>query len=303
MSYEDTLYRIAQSDPRVVVMTAENRAPVRSLPSRLGERFIDVGIAEQTLVGMAAGLALGGRIPVVHALAPFLTMRAFEFIRTDIGIPRLPVKLVGFVPGVLSDANGPTHQSLEDIGLMRGIPGMQIFCPADAAELERGLPQVIDSDAPCYVRYTAQPRQAEEVAEVLRGRAEVRSRGTDVTLLSFGPLAAEAERARHELEARGLSVGSINLRWLAPLDELAIARAAMESSVVVTIEDHFLAHGLYSAVAELFVRRRITTRLLPIGMDERWFVPGRYDEVLEHAGLSGPRIAARIAEALEQKES
>jgi len=303
MSYEETLYRIAQSDPRVVVMTAENRAPVRSLPGRLGERFIDVGIAEQTLVGMAAGLALGGRIPVVHALAPFLTMRAFEFIRTDIGIPRLPVKLVGFVPGVLSDANGATHQSLEDIGLMRGIPGMQIFCPADAAELERGLPQVIESDAPCYVRYTTQPREGGEVADLPRGRAEVRSRGTDVTLLSFGPLAAEAERARHELEARGLSVGSINLRWLAPLDELAIARAAMESSLVVTIEDHFLAHGLYSAVAELFVRRRITTRLIPIGMDARWFVPGRYDEVLDHAGLSGPRIAARIAEALEQKES
>src|SRR5262245_13462283 len=113
--YADALYDLARADERIVVMTAENRAPIRSLPSLLGERFIDTGITEQTMVGMAAGLALRGRIPVIHALAAFLTMRAFEFIRTDVGIANLPVKIVGTVPGVLSEANGPTHQALEDI--------------------------------------------------------------------------------------------------------------------------------------------------------------------------------------------
>src|SRR5262249_56995043 len=103
-------------------MTVENRAAIRNLPKELGERFIDVGICEQTLIGAASGLALRGRIPVVHALASFLTLRAFEFIRTDIGIPGLPVKLIGALPGLLSESNGPTHQSLEDIALMRTVP-------------------------------------------------------------------------------------------------------------------------------------------------------------------------------------
>src|SRR5215470_10320345 len=134
-TFADALLALAREDDRVIVMTAENRAALRSLPPLLGDRFIDVGICEQTLIGAAAGLALRGRKPIVHALATFLTMRAFEFIRTDIGIPGLPVVLVGAVPGFLSDANGPTHQALEDVALMRAIPGMQVFCPADETEL------------------------------------------------------------------------------------------------------------------------------------------------------------------------
>src|ERR1041385_3725759 len=134
-TYEEVLLESALRDERVVVMTAENRAAIRNLPSKLGDRFIDVGIAEQTMIGAAAGLALRGRIPICHALATFLVLRAFEFIRTDVGIARLPVKLVGGVPGFLSDGNGPTHQAIEDVALMRGIPNMQVVCPADREEL------------------------------------------------------------------------------------------------------------------------------------------------------------------------
>src|SRR5271167_29004 len=134
-SYEDALATLADNDRRIVVMTAENRAAIRGLPQRLGDRFIDVGICEQTMIGAAAGLALRGRVPICHALATFLVLRAYEFVRTDVGIGRLPVKLVGGVPGFLSDGNGPTHQAIEDIALMRGIPNMQILCPADEEEL------------------------------------------------------------------------------------------------------------------------------------------------------------------------
>src|SRR6202035_5732138 len=107
MSYEQLLTQTALSDERFIVMTAENRALVRNIPAKLGNRFIDTGITEQTMIGAAAGLALRGRIPVVHALASFLTMRAFEFIRTDVGIAHLPVKLCGYIPGFLSDGNRP----------------------------------------------------------------------------------------------------------------------------------------------------------------------------------------------------
>src|SRR6187402_1155217 len=135
MTYEELLAEIALTDERFIVMTAENRALVRNIPGKLGSRFIDTGITEQTMIGAAAGLALRGRIPVVHALASFLSMRAFEFVRTDAGIPCLPVKLSSFIPGFLSDGNGPTHQAIEDISLMRGIPGMQVFAPADNEDM------------------------------------------------------------------------------------------------------------------------------------------------------------------------
>src|SRR5262245_177816 len=117
MSYEKTLLALAEKDPRIVVLTAENRAAIRGLPQLLGDRFIDVGIAEQTMIGVAAGLAVRGRLPICHSLATFLTLRAFEFIRTNVGIPGLPVTLVGGVPGFLSEANGPTHQAIEDVAI------------------------------------------------------------------------------------------------------------------------------------------------------------------------------------------
>ena len=122
MNYEELIKETALADERLVVMTAENRALIRNLPAVLGPRFIDTGITEQTLIGAAAGLALRGRVPVVHALATFLTLRAFEFVRTDVGIGQLPVKLSGFVPGFLSDGNGPTHQAIEDVSLMSAFP-------------------------------------------------------------------------------------------------------------------------------------------------------------------------------------
>lgn len=302
MSYEDTLYRIATEDLRIIVMTAENRAVIRGLPGKLGPRFIDVGVAEQTLVGMAAGLALAGRIVVAHALAPFLTMRAFEFIRTDVGIGALPVKLVGFIPGILSDANGPTHQALEDIALMRGIPGMKVFCPADVAELVQALPELIHDPAPCYVRYPAVSGDRSGAELPVAGRAEVLATGSDVTLLAFGALLPRARQARDALRAAGLSTGLINLRWLAPIDEHAIVRAAKQAKYVVTIEDHFIAHGLYSMVSEILQRHAVRARLIPIGMDGRWFSPGELDAVLEQEGLSGPKLALRIQRAITQKE-
>jgi transketolase len=155
LSYEAVLRELAQEDERVVVMTAENRAAIRNLPRCWGQRFIDVGISEQTMIGVAAGLSLRGRRPVCHALATFLTLRAYEFIATDLGIPNLPAVLVGGVPGFLSDANGPTHQAIDDVALMRTIPNVRVVCPADEHELADALPELIAQGSPCYVRHIA----------------------------------------------------------------------------------------------------------------------------------------------------
>ena len=298
MTYEDLLIETALADERIIVMTAENRALVRNVPRALGSRFIDTGITEQTLVGMAAGLALRGRIPIVHALAPFLTMRAFEFIRTDVGIAHLPVKLSGYIPGLLSDGNGPTHQSIEDVAIMRGIPGMEVYCPADEDDLVKMLPAVWGSDAPAYVRinhkkggYGHQPFEP--------GKAEIISEGSDLTILVYGFLFENALRATAILQGEGLSVGLINMRSLKPVDETAIVRAAKNSRMLVTIEDHLLTGGLYSIVAETLLRHRMTAHTLPFALNERWFRPGLLQEVLETEGFTPEKIAGRIKEEMQ----
>ncbi|MGZ8218478.1 transketolase family protein, partial [Methylomagnum sp.] len=249
-TYEDRLGALAETDERFVVMTAENRSAIRNLPSRLGERFIDLGICEQTMVGAAAGLALRGRIPVVHALATFLTLRAFEFIRTDVGIAHLPVKLVGTFNGFWSEANGPTHQSLEDVALMRGIPGMSVWCPADEEDLLLGLETVLRDPAPCYIRYNGARPMARHDQPFEWGRAEVWWEGHDVTLLTYGMLFGEALTAVDLLRRAGYSVGLVNMRMLKPADTGAILTAARRSGLLVTVEDHFKTGGLYSIVAE-----------------------------------------------------
>jgi len=300
-TYEEALKSIAEQNTDVIVMTAENRAAIRNLPQSLGERFIDVGICEQTLIGAAAGLALRGRIPVVHSLASFLTLRAFEFIRTDIGIAGLPVKMIGGLPGFLSEANGPTHQSLEDIALMRNIPGVQIFCPADERELVEGLPAIVASSSPCYVRCNLREQAYDHASEFQIGKAEVISEGSDITLLAYGFLVREAVGARALLECRGVSVRLINLRMLEPVDEKSIIESARSTRLLVTLEDHFQRGGLYSIVCELLVRRQLNCRVLPITFDRRWFKPALIDDALRYEGFTSSQIADRILKELQEK--
>jgi transketolase len=292
MSYEELLTELALADERFIVMTAENRALIRKLPQLMGGRFIDTGITEQTMIGAAAGLALRGRIPVVHALASFLSMRAFEFVRTDAGIPSLPVKLSAFIPGLLSDANGPTHQAIEDVSIMRGIPNVTVFAPADEDDMVKMLPTVWASPQPAYIRVnTRQTAYVHEPFEI--GKAEIISQGTDVTILTYGLLFEQALVATEILKAEGLSVGLINMRSLKPVDEQAIL-AATASELVVTLEDHFLTGGLYTIVAEVLLKHQKTANVLPFALKEKWFKPALLPAVLEHEGFTGKQVAETI---------
>jgi transketolase len=293
MTYEELLKQTALNDDRIIVMTAENRALVRNLPAVLGSRFIDTGITEQTMIGAAAGLALRGRIPVVHALASFLTMRAFEFIRTDAGIPNLPIKLSSFIPGFLSDGNGATHQAIEDISLMRGIPNMTVFAAADEDDLVKMLPQIWQLPSPSYVRICTRPPQyLHEKFEI--GKAEILSEGSDITLLTYGFCFEQTLIAKDILEKQGLSVGLLNMRSLKPIDEAAILKVVENSETIVIVEDHFHIGGLYSIVAEVLLKNQKTANVLPINLKEKWFKPSRLNEVLEYEGFTGKQIAERI---------
>jgi transketolase len=293
MSYEELLTELSLADERFIVMTAENRALIRNLPKLLGKRFIDTGITEQTMIGAAAGLALRGRIPVVHALASFLSMRAFEFIRTDAGIPSLPVKLSAFIPGLLSDANGPTHQAIEDISIMRGIPNMTVFAPADEDDMVKMMPAIWSSDKPAYTRINT--RTTAYVHEPFEpGKAEVIETGTDVTILTYGLLFEQAMVAVEILKSEGLSVGLVNMRSLKPVDEQAILDVVNSCDLVVTLEDHFLTGGLYTIIAEVLLKHQKTAKVVPFALNERWFKPALLPAVIENEGFSGKQVAETI---------
>ncbi|CAN5543460.1 transketolase family protein [soil metagenome] len=310
MTYEDILLELVNTDDRFIVMTAENRAAIRNLPSKIGNRFIDVGISEQTMIGAAAGLALKGRIPVTHALATFITLRAFEFIRTDVGIANLPVKLVGGVPGFLSDGNGPTHQAIEDISLMRGIPNMNIFCPADEEDMLIGLKEVLTHNSPFYIRYNNLKAGVTHDKNFKIGKAEIFCshsvipakaeipQSNDIAIIVYGFLLKQALEAKTLLEGKGHSVRVINLRTVKPIDEQALLSAAGECKLVVTLEDHFLTGGLYSILAEILLKNMLTVKVLPIALDNKWFRPALLNDVLEYEGFTGPQICDKILKVM-----
>ena len=300
-SYEDALHRLAEEDERLIVMTAENRAAIRTLPERLGPRFIDVGIAEQTLVGMAAGLALRGRIPVIHALATFLTQRAFEFIRTDVGIPGLPVKLVGSFPGFVSEANGPTHQAIEDVALMRGIPNMRVFCPADLDDLLIGLDTVLRDPAPYYIRYNAQSPVVTHTPDFAPGRAEVLAEGRDATFLTYGVLFSECHQAAERLRKNGLSVGLVNLRTLKPVDRESPGRAR---PFLPAPRGRSKTTSRPAACIPSWPRPcstpGVTAETLCLSLPDRWFKPALYPALLEHEGYTPEALARKVMARLER---
>lgn len=299
MTYEEALKEIVLGDETYIITTAESRKYIENIPLLMGERFIDTGITEQTLIGVSCGFALRGRTVIAHGFASFVTMRAFEFIRTDVGLGNLPVKIVGIAPGFLSTANGPAHQALEDISLMRGIPNMNILCPADMQDLVICLRKVIESQDPFYIRFNDEPAVYTHDYDYEIGKAEVVSSGKDITILVCGYLFNQALKAKEILEGKGMSVGLVNVRTPKPLDEQAVLEAAEKSKLIVTLEDHFLAGGLYSIVSELLVKNKVNANVFPIAFDNKWFKPGLINDVLEYEGFTGEKISEKILDYLK----
>lgn len=301
MNYEEFLIDILKSSDKYIVMTAENRAAIRNLPSQVADRFIDTGITEQTMIGMSAGLALRGRIPIVHALASFLTMRAFEFIRTDIGVGNLPVKLVGSVAGFLSEANGPAHQAIEDISIMRGIPNMNIFSPSDEDDMIEGMKEILPSDSPWYVRFNNQRADIRHKKFEI-GKAEMVYEGDDVVIITYGYMFKHALTITEALNLYGISTGLVNVRTLKPIDKDLIKDICSHNHLVVTLEDHFMTGGLFTIISELLAKEYIRCRILPIAL-KNWFKPAIMNDLLIHEGFSAEQVAKQIKNELERIEA
>ena len=300
-TFGEALLEAAEGDGRILALSADSSGSSGMGPfkKRFPGRHIEFGIMEQGVIGYAAGLATAGWLPFVSSIAPFVTSRVFEMIRNDLGYMRQNVKVVGRNAGLTYPDLGPTHQSLEDVAILRTIPGMVVLNPGDPREIRSVVRAAARHEGPVYIRIGALPMPVllEEGAPFEIGRGAVLRQGGDVALIGSGTALCRAWEAAGLLEQRGIRARLINLPTLKPLDRPLIVAAARETGAVVTVEEHYLAGGLGSAVAEVLAAEQ-PTRMRMIGVDDRFASNGPYEELLGLYGLQGRQIADTVAEFL-----
>lgn len=297
MSSASVLVDLAESDPSLVLVS-QDFGPVGQFTERFPDRFFDLGISEENLVGVAAGLAHAGMKPFVLAMAPFVTMRGFEQIRDDCAYNQNHVKFIAPFAGLEAGAWGATHHAIEDIALMRSIPGMVILSPADADESTRAVRAAADVDASVYIRLGSLPRLEGYDAPFEVGRAVMLGDGTDVTLVGTGGRVAAALEAREGLARSGVSARVLNMSTLKPIDREAVERAAVETGHLVTVEEHSINGGLGGAVAEI-VAELGRGRLARVGVRDVFCTEiAAHKDLVRIHGLDAAGIEAAVMQLL-----
>lgn len=295
---------LARRDERIVAVSCDSCSGggLSAFFKEFPERSVEVGISEQNAVSLCAAMARQGLRPVLVIINPFLTMRAYEQIRDDLGYMNTPVVIVGSGGGLAYSTLGSTHIALEDVGLMRSVPHLTILAPGDGDEVEFCLEQAFAADGPVYIRMPRQARSAPvEGQRTLRmGRAEVLCEGEDAALYTYGPSAEEAARACYLLREQGISLSVLNCTTLKPLDEEAIVAHARGKRAVFTLEEHSPVGGLSSAVAEALSHAGVGVPLYPLTVPDGAKNTGPYEELLDFYGLSGAGAARRIAAVLRR---
>ncbi len=302
--YGEGLLYLGQHNPDVIVMDADVAKSTRTewFLKEFPERFIDMGISEQDMLGTAAGLALTGKIPFVSTYGVFLAGRAWDQIRTTVCYANLNVKLGGAHGGISVGPDGATHQSLEEIALMRVLPNMHLIAPCDAIETKKATIAAASIPGPVYLRFAreATPIMTTEDDEWIFGQANTMRPGNDVTIIACGPILAEALVAAEQLQQAGISARVLNMHTIKPLDEDAILLAARETGAIVTAEEHQVNAGLGGAVAEVLVKN-LPVPVEMVGTQDTFGESGTADELLEAYGLSSQSIVAAAKRAIARK--
>lgn len=286
--------------PNVMVLTADlgSTAGLDRFRATYPNQFLNVGIAEQNMVGIAAGLAKEGFNVFATTFATFATMRAYEPTRVHLGYMQRNVKLIGLGSGLAMGQYGNTHYGIEDVALMRAIPGLTIISPADGAEVVKTVEALVRYDGPVYVRLTGimnNPVVYREEYDFRIGKAVWLREGTDCTLVATGTMVYESMVAAKALAEQGISAAVLNMHTIRPLDEDALARAISTTRLLVTVEEHTIVGGLGGAVAEYLARLGGAPRLLTLGLPHAFGNIGEYKYLLRKYGLTGGEIAARVA--------
>ena len=268
-------------------------------------RFFDCGIAEGNMVGIAAGLAAAGKTVVASSFAMFAAGRAFEQIRNSVAYPHLNVKICATHAGITVGEDGATHQCLEDLALMRAIPGMTVINPSDAAEGAAALKAALETDGPFYIRFGryAVPVIHDADYQFELGKGETLVDGTDLTIIATGVMVAAAIEAGYLLEqTRGIKVRIINIHTIKPLDRAIIKKAAAETGAIVVAEEHNIIGGLGSAVAE-YVSETCPCPVLRVGVQDTFGRSGKVPPLLELYGLTSEAIFLKAEAALRMKQA
>ncbi len=292
--------------PNVVGLCADltESTHMNLFADKFPERFVQVGVAEQNLVTVAAGLAAVGKLPFTSSYAAFSPGRNWEQIRTTIAINNQPVKIIGSHAGLYTGADGATHQMLEDLSLMRALPNMVVLAPGDAVEAQKATLAMVVDKRPNYMRVAreATPVFTTAVTPFEIGKAYVWRQGGDVSLIATGTMTYQALLAARLLEEDGVSAEVVHVPTLKPLDKVTILASAGKTGRVITIEEGQINGGLGGAVAEI-LGENLPTPLKRIGMDDHFGESGKPEELLKHFGLTAHHIAVAAHRQLAQRRT
>lgn len=305
-SYGEVLVELAEEYPNLVVLDADLAAATKTgiFKKAYPEKFFDCGIAEANMMGVAAGLATAGKIPFASTFAMFAAGRAYEIVRNSIGYPHLNVKIGATHAGISVGEDGATHQCNEDIALMRTIPGMTIINPADDVEAKAAVRAAVEIDGPVYLRFgrlAAPVFNDTENYKFELGKGVTLRNGTDVTIVATGLMVAESIEAAKQLEAEGIDARVINIHTIKPLDKDIICKAAAETGLIVTVEEHSVIGGLGSAVAEA-VTECNPVPVIKIGVNDEYGHSGPAVDLLKEFGLCADNIASTVKKAVSKRK-
>lgn len=294
------LLELANENQKVVGLSADLAvtAGMDRFRTTLPNRFFNVGIAEQNLIGVAAGLAEDGKLPFAVTFANFAALRGCEFVRHHLGYMQQNVVVVGIGAGFAMGQFGTTHYSIEDIGALRSIPNITIVSPADGTEIFEALEAISQSPRPTYLRLNGAPGMAivdQSGTSFEIGKARTIKLGTDVCLIASGSMVSVAIATSELLEAEGVSASVVNMHTVKPLDISTINESTESNIPIVTIEEHSVLGGLGSAVAEVIAESNTSSRLLRIGIEDKFPKVGSYQYVLEQTGLTAVDVRNKIS--------
>lgn len=304
--FGEALLELGERDSRIVVLCADLSESTRTLAfkEKFPERFIEVGVAEQNLAALASGIAAAGKIPFIASYATFSPGRNWEQLRTSVSLNGMPVKIAGMHAGISVGPDGATHQALEDIALMRILPGMTVFSPCDREEARKATLAAAGLPGPAYIRLTREktPVMTTRETPFEEGKVTIlwKADAPQAVICATGPLVHQALCAARALEEDGISAMVLNVHTIKPLDEEGIAAAARACGALVSVEEHQVSGGLGGAIAEC-VARTSPVPMEFVGIQDRFGQSGTPEELLEHYGLTALHIVAAVKKVIARK--
>ena len=303
-TYVDLLIEYAKKDDRLVILEADlsKAAGTGRFKEAFPEHTINVGIAEANMIGVAAGMNAMGKIPFTHTFTPFATRRSCDQVTLSVAYAGLNVKMMGSDPGVTAELNGGTHMSMEDVSIMRNIPGMTIYEPVDSVQLRAIFPQIFALETPVYIRLLRRNAVAvfKEGETFTLGKGKLMKEGADVSVFASGIEVAQAIEAAETLQAEGISAEVINIHTIKPLDTEMVLASAKKTGAVVVAENHSIIGGLGSAIAET-LSENLPTPLRRVGVTDHFGEVGSTDFLMEKYGLMAKDIVKAAKEAVAMK--